>query len=121
MERNLRVLPGWVQITLEKGEDPADIVPISADATLLAQVKRREGLLVVSGIDDPATAPALVDAIKAMKALGAPPPRLLALVAYMYPQFAAYHFAEGIAAAHGLQAKLFVSARDAQDWLKSRQ
>lgn len=119
MEHKFRLLPGWVQVTLEHGNAPGDIVPVLAEATVLARKKGRDSILVISGVDDPATAPALWDSLKAMRDLGAPPPEKLAFVAYEFPQYAAYHFIEGVTAQFGFRARVFVSAPDARAWLQA--
>ena len=119
MERKFLLLPGCVRVLLTRGS-AADIVPVLADAVLLAKKKRRDGLLVVSGVDDPATAASLADAFHAMHAAGAPPPSKLAFVALMYPQFAVYHFAEQLAPKYGMQAKVFADVLDAKIWLRAQ-
>lgn len=120
MERKFLLLPGCVRVLLERGSEAADIVPVLADAILLAKKKRRDGLLVISGLDDPATAASLADAFHAMHAAGAPPPSKLAFVALMYPQYAVYHFAEQRAPRYGMQAKVFADAVDARIWLRTQ-
>lgn len=119
MERKFLLLPGCVHVLLERGRAPSDIVPVLAEAILLAQKEEREGLLVVSGLDDPATAASLSDAIEGMKAAGAPPPCKLAFVACMYPQYEVYHFAEHLAPKYGMQAKVFADVAGAKTWLAS--
>ncbi len=121
MECKLVLLPGCVRVLLERGSAAADIVPILADAVLLAKKERRDGLLVVSGLDDPATAASLSDAVDAMHAAGAPPPSSLAFVALMYPQYEVYHFAEHLAPKYGMQAKVFADVVDAKIWLGANQ
>jgi hypothetical protein len=121
LERKFLLLPGCVRVSLERGSEAADIVPVLADAILLAKKKRRDGLLVISGLDDPATPASLSDAIDAMHAAGAPPPSKLAFVALMYPQYATYHFAETIAPKYGLQAKVFADVVEAKIWLRADQ
>jgi hypothetical protein len=117
VERKFLLLPGCVRVLLERGSEAADIVPVLADAVLLAKKKRRGGLLVISGLDDPVTAASLADAIHAMHAAGAPPPSRLAFVAMMYPQYAVYHFAEHLAPPYGMEAKVFADAFEARIWL----
>jgi hypothetical protein len=119
VERKFLLLPGCVRVLLERGSEAADTVPILADAILLAKKKRRDGLLVISGLDDPATAASLADALHAMHAAGAPPPSKLAFVALMYPQYEVYHFAEHLAPRYGMQAKVFADVVDAKIWLQA--
>ena len=121
MEHKFLLLPGCVRVLLERGSAAADTVPVLADAILLAKKKRRDGLLVISGLDDPATAASLADALHAMHAVGAPPPSKLAFVALMYPQYAVYHFAEHLAPRYGMQAKVFTDVVDAKIWLQAKQ
>lgn len=120
MERKFLLLPGCVRVLLTRESAAADIAPVLADAVLLAKKKRRDGLLVISGVDDPATAASLADAFHAMRAAGAPPPSKLAFVALMYPQFAVYHFAEQLAPQYGMQAKVFTDVLDAKLWLRAQ-
>lgn len=119
MERNFTFLPGAVQVTLERGNDPLDIVPVLSDAARIARAKQLTNLLVVSGYGDPASAQAVSQALEEMHALGAPPPFNIAFVAYMIPQFSVYHFAERYAERFGIRAKVLVSVRDARDWLRT--
>jgi hypothetical protein len=119
VERKFLLLPGCVRVLLERGSAAADIVPVLADAILLAKKKRRDGLLVISGLDDPATAASLPDAIHAMRVAGAPPPFKLAFVALMYPQYEVYHFAERLAPKYGMQAKVFADVVEAKIWLEA--
>jgi len=116
VERNFQLLPGVVQVVLEDGELPADIVPVLSEAAWLARTGHSRDLLVVSGRDDPATAEAVSEAIEEMHALGAPPFRI-AFVAYALPQYSVYHFAEQYARRFGIVAKVLISVRDARDWL----
>lgn len=120
MKQKVQVLSGVVQVSLEEGEAPEEIVPVLSDAARLAREKDLEALLVVSGFGDPATAEAVSAAIDRIHALGAPPFRI-AFVAYMLPQFSAYHFAEHYAERFGIAAKVLVSIRDAKDWLGLRE
>jgi hypothetical protein len=115
MERKFQLLPGIVQVLLEDGKAPADIVPVLSEAARLARAKRRRGLLVVSGRDDPASAEAVCVALEEMHALGAP--SRIAFVACLLRQYTVYHFAEHYAQRFGIAAKVMVSVRDARDWL----
>jgi len=117
MERKFQLLPGMVQVSLEHGEVPGDVVPILSDAARLARAKGRHDLLVVSGIDDPATAEAISLALEEIHALGAPQPRI-AFVAYTLPQYSVYLFAQRYAQKFGIEATVLVSIRDARDWLR---
>lgn len=121
MERKFQLLAGAVQASLEHGKAPADIVPVLSDAAELARAKRLQALLVISGYGDPATAEAVSMALEEMRALDAPPPYNIAFVAPMLPQYSAYHFAERYARRFGMVAKVFVSVRDAKDWLGLRE
>jgi hypothetical protein len=116
MERNFQLLPKVVQVVLEDGQLPADIVPVLSEAARLARTGIWRDLLVVSGRDDPATAEAVSEALGEMHALGTPPPKI-AFVAYALPQYSVYHFAEQYAQRFGIVAKVLVSVRDARDWL----
>lgn len=120
MERKFRLLPGAVQVFLEGGEDPEDIVPVLSDAAEIAREKRLQALLVISGLGDPATAETVSQAIEHIHAVGAPPPFKIAFVACMYPQYSVYHFAERYAQRFGILAKVHVSTSDAKDWLGVR-
>jgi hypothetical protein len=117
MERKFRLLPGAVQVSLENGRAAAEIVPVLVDAASLAREKRLQNLLVVSGLDDPASAEAVSMALEEIHALGAPPPFGIAFVACTLPQYSVYHFAERYAQRFGIAAKVLVSVRDAKDWL----
>jgi len=119
MNRKIQVLPDVVQVHLEHGETPEDIVPVLFDAAALARERQLQNLLVVSGLGDPATAQAVAMALDEMRALGAPPPRI-AFVAYLFTQYSVYHFAERYAEKLGIAAKVHVSLRDAMDWLGVR-
>lgn len=121
MERNFQLLPGAVQVSLEHGETPVDIVPILAAAAEIARAKRLQHLLVVSGFGDPATAESVSMAIEELHARGAPPPFKIAFVAYTLPRYSAYHFAEHYAQKFGIVARVLVSVRDAKDWLGLRE
>ena len=117
MKRKFKFLQDVMQISLEHGEAPADIVPVLSDAATIARAKELKALLVVSGFGDPATAEAVSLAIEEMHALGASPPLKIAFVAYTFPQYSVYHFAERYAQKFGIAAKVLVSVRDAKDWL----
>ncbi len=117
MQRKFTFLPGAVQVTLERGDHPEDIVPVLSEAARIARDKRLANLVVVSGYRDPASTQAVSQALEEIHALGAPPPFKIAFVAYMLPQFAVYHFAERYAQRFGIRAKVHVSLRDARDWL----
>lgn len=121
MKRKFRLLPGVVQVSLEHGVTPVEIVPVLSEAARLARAKRMQDLLVVSGLGDPATAETVSMAIEEMHALGAPPPFKIAFVAYTLPQYSVYHFAESYAERFGIAAKVLVSVRDAKDWLGLRE
>ncbi|HEY3044125.1 MAG TPA: hypothetical protein VGJ39_08870 [Vicinamibacterales bacterium] len=121
MKRKFQLLPGVVQVSLEHGETPVDIVPVLSAAAKLARAKRLRDLLVVSGLDDAATPQAVSMAIEEIHGLGAPPPFKVAFVACMLPQYSAYHFAERYAQRFGIAAKVFVSVRDARNWLGLRE
>jgi hypothetical protein len=120
MERKFQLLPGAVQVSLEHGETPTEIVPVLSDAAEIAHAKELHNLLVVSGYGDPATTEAVSMAIDEIHALGAPPPFKIAFVAYTLPQYSVYHFAERYAEKFGIVAKVLVSVRDAKDWLGLR-
>ena len=120
MERRFSLLSGCVQVFLEHGEAPSDVVPVLLDAAAFAREKQCHALLIISGVDDPATAPALCDAILAIGRLKSPMPRRIAFVAYQYPQYDAYHFAAAFAPNHGIEARTFVSEADARGWLGIR-
>ena len=117
MERKFCLLRGAVQVSLEHGEGPEDIVQVLVDAASFARAKALRDLLVVSGIDDPATSAAVSRALDEIHALGAPQPFRIAFVAYTLPQYSVYHFAERYAHRFGIHAKVLVSMRDAEDWL----
>jgi len=121
MERKFQLLPGTVQVFLEGGEAPDDIVPVLSDAALIAHTQHLQGLLVVSGLGDPANAAAVSRALEEIHAAGAPPPFKIAFVAYMFPQYSVYHFAEQYAAKFGIDAKVHVSVQDAMNWLGVRE
>lgn len=121
MESKFKLLPGAVQISLEHGRSPAEIVPVLLAAARLAREKRLKDLLVVSGLDDPATAETVSRALEQIHALGAPPPTRIAFVAYTLPQYSVYHFAERYAQRFGIAVKVLVSIRDAMDWLGVRE
>jgi hypothetical protein len=114
VERNFRLLPGIVQVRLEDGKAPAEIVPVLSEAARFARAKRRD-LLVVSGRHDPATAEAVCMALEEMHALGSP--SKIAFVACLLHQYTVYHFAEHYAQKLGIAVKVMVSVSDARDWL----
>ena len=120
MDRKFQVLPGVVQVYLEHGETPEDIVPVLSDAARLAHEKALQNLLVVSGLGDPATAEAVSMALEQMRALDAPPAKI-AFVAYTLSQYSVYHFAQHYAQRLGIAVKVHVSLRDAKDWLGVRE
>lgn len=120
MEHRFQLLPEAVQVFLGEGKSPADIVPVLADAMSLARDNRVQNLIVISGYGDPVSAQAASEAIERMHAVGAPAPIKVAFVAYMLPQYAAYHFAERYAQKFGILAKVHVSTRDAKQWLGLR-
>jgi hypothetical protein len=121
VERNFQLLPGVVQVVLEHGEEPEDIVPVLSEAALAARTARLENLLVISGVDDPATPEAVSRALDVIGAFGLPGPRKIAFVACMLPQYSAYHFAEGYALKFGIAVKVMVSVQDARAWLAVRE
>ena len=120
MNRKFQVLPGAVQVYLEHGETPGDIVPVLSDAARLARDKALQNLLVVSGLGDPATAEAVSMALEQMHALDTPPSKI-AFVAYTFPQYSVYHFAQRYAQRLGIAVKVHISLRDAKDWLGMRE
>lgn len=121
MKHSFKLLPGTVQVSLDHGQAPADIVPVLLDAARLARERDLQSLLVVSGVNDPASAEAVSLALDEIHALGAPPPSRIAFVAYMLQQYSAYHFAEWYAPRLGIAAKVHVCVRDAKDWLGVRE
>ena len=121
MERRFELLPGLVQVLLEYGATPEDMVPILSGAAELARANRVESLLVVSGYGDLATAAAVSRAIEEIHAIGAPPPFRIAFVACVLPQYAAYHFAERYSRRFGIETKVLLSVRDAKEWLGVRE
>lgn len=121
MKRKFQVLAGAIQVLLERGEEPEDIVPVLLDAARMARAEQLSALLVVSGDGDPATAAAVSMALEGIQALGAPLPSRIAFVAYLLPQFSVYHFAERYAQRLGIRVKVLVSVRDARDWLGVRE
>lgn len=120
MECRFQVLPEAVQVFLGEGSAPEDIIPVLADAVSLARDNHLCNLIVISGFGDPVDAPAASRAIEQMHAIGTSSLRI-AFVAYMLPQFAAYHFAGRYAERFGILAKVLVSVRDAKQWLGLRQ
>jgi hypothetical protein len=121
MERKFQFLPGAVQVSLEHGETPIEIVPVLSDAAEMARAKALRNLIVVSGFGDPATAEAVSLAIEEIHALGTSAPFKIAFVAYTLPQYSVYHFAEHYAQKFGIEAKVLVSVRDAKEWLGVRE
>lgn len=119
MESRFQLLPEAVQVFLGEGSAPDDIIPVLAEAVSLARDNQLRNLIVVSGFGDPVDAPAASRAIEQMHAIGTPSLRV-AFVAYMLPQYAAYHFAERYAQKFGILAKVLVSVRDAEQWLGLR-
>ena len=92
-----------------------------SEAASLARAKNLSNLLVISGLDDPATPGAVCAAMEELHALGAPPPFRIAFVANLLPQYRAYHFAERYAQRFRIVAKVLVTARDAERWLGLRE
>ena len=119
MERKFEQLPGAVKVVLANGQVPEDVVPVLLEAAELARARRKH-LLVVSGLDDPATAETVSAAIQKMHALGTSPARI-AFVAYALPQYSVYHFAMEYAERFGIAAKVLVALNDARDGLGSRE
>jgi hypothetical protein len=120
VKRNFRLLSDAVRVSLERGELPAEIVPVLTDAARLAREKKLRDLLVISGVDDPASPGAVCEAMDELHRLGAPPPFRIAFVACLLPQYSAYHFAERYAEKFGIAAKVLVSIYDAENWLGLR-
>jgi hypothetical protein len=120
MDRRVRLVARAVEVSLEDGRAPADIVPVLSDAAVLARELRLQQLLIVSGLDDPASAEAVCMALEEIHAVGAPPFKI-AFVAGTLHQYAVYHFAKRYAQRFGIAAKVLVSIRDAQDWLGVRE
>lgn len=118
MERKLELLPGAIQVHLGRSDAPDEVIAVLAEAADAARAEHVNALLVVSGLGDPANAEAVSRALEKIHAAGAPSLRI-AFVAYMYPQYAAYHFAERYAEKLGIQAKVTVSISDARNWLGS--
>lgn len=120
MKRKFRLLPGAVQVSLEHGKTPGEIVAVLIAAAHLARAQNRPDLIVVSGLNDPATPEAVSTALAEIHALGAHPHRM-AFVACTLPQYSVYHFAERYAQRFGIEARVLVSVRDAKDWLGVRE
>jgi hypothetical protein len=116
MERKFELLPGAIQVLLGQGEAPEEVIDVLAEAADAARAECLNALLVVSGLGDPATAEAVCRALEKIHAADESPLRI-AFVAYMFPQYAAYHFAERYAQKLGMQAKVTVSIFDARNWL----
>jgi hypothetical protein len=121
MEPKFLLLAGIVQVTLDHGEKPEEIVPVLSEAAILARTNQLQHLLVISGVGDPATPESVSRALDSMHALGAPPPLKIAFVACTFPQYSVYHFSETYAPRLGIAAKVLASFRDAQDWLALRE
>jgi hypothetical protein len=117
MERNFEVLSDVIEVLLERGHAPEDIVPILCEAAHAARREQLHNLLVISGVDDPATPEAVSLALDEIHAAGLPTPPRIAFVACMLPQYAAYHFAEHYAEKLGIAVKVLVSLSDARTWL----
>ena len=96
-------------------------MPVLREAARLAREKELHSLLVVSGLDDPATPGAVCAAMEELHALGAPPPFRIAFVAALLPPYSAYRAAERCAARFGIAARVLVSLRDAEHWLGLRE
>ena len=109
-----------LQVVLQHGEMPEDIVSVLRDAARLARGKSLGQMLVISGVEDPATAVAVSHAMDGIHDLGAPLPASIAFVACMLPQYSAYHFAERYAERLGISVKVFASVDDAKSWLRVR-
>jgi len=121
MERTFGLLTGTLQVSIDHGEEPVEIVRVLSDAAKLARERDLQSLLVISGVDDPVTPTAVSVAIEEIHALGAPPPFRIAFVACMLPQYSAYHYAERYAQRFGILTKVLVSTRDAKSWLGLRE
>ena len=117
MERKFHLLKGTLQVLLENGEAPREIVGVLSDAARLARERNLQNLLVLSGVDDPMTAEAASTAVDEIHACGVPPPLRIAFVACMLPQYDAYRFAARHAETLGILAKVTGSAYDAKRWL----
>ena len=117
MKRTFGLLTGTLQVSLDHGEQPEEIVQVLSDAAKLARERDLQSLLVISGLDDPVTPAAVSVAIEEIHALGAPPPFRIAFVACMLPQYTAYHFAERYAQKFGILTKVLASTREAKSWL----
>jgi hypothetical protein len=120
MERKFQLLPGMLQVSLENGQAPADIVPVLSEAASFARGKRLQDLLIVSGLDDPATPEAVCVALEEIAALGAPSFRI-AFVASTLSQYSVYHFAERYAQRFGMTVKVLAAVCDAKDWLGAQE
>lgn len=117
MERRFQLLDGAVQVNLEHGDEPEDIVPVLSEAFALASASECRALLVVSGVADPATPETVSEALEALHAAGAPREFRIAFVAYAFPQYSTYRFAERYAQRFGIVTNVVVSIRDAKEWL----
>ena len=119
MEYKVQLLAGIVRVSLEHGEDPKEIIPVLSSAAEIARAKQLKNLLVISGLDDPASTKTVSMALEEIYALGLPSPFKIAFVAYTLPQYSIYHFAESYAEKLGIVAKVLVSVPDAVEWLAS--
>lgn len=117
MEPRFEFSQGALQVTLERGAQPREVVPVMVLAAGTAHDQDLDALIVISGLGDPADATAVCEALDEMVAGSAPPPSRIAFVACTYPQYSVYHFAEGYAARLGFVAKVTVSVREAREWL----
>jgi len=120
VQHNFRLLSEALQISLEHGQAPEEIVPVLTDAARFARERKLRDLLVISGAGDPATPGAVCAAMEELHSLGAPPPFRIAFVAGTLPQYTAYRIAERYAGKFGIVAKVLVSAYEAENWLGLR-
>src|ERR1051326_1992414 len=109
MEHTFELLTGTLQVSIDHGEQPEEIVQVLSTAARLARARDLQSLLFISGVDDPVTPLSVSVAIEEIHALGAPPPFRIAFVACMLPQYKAYHFAEGYARRFGILTKALAS------------
>jgi hypothetical protein len=117
VKRKIDLQPAWVQVTLERGEAPTDIIAVLSEAAYLARANSRNAMFVISGMDDKTDARALADALFALKSAGAPPPFKIAFFAVLYEAYELYHFAEQLAPKYGIEAKVFADVDAAKAWL----